>query len=127
MSPDITAVIIRLPRRQILLLSVYVQGSDTEALGLAINKINRVISSEKTRCSVLDVIVAGDFNRHDILWGGTAVSDERQGEAEPIIEMMGAQGLISLLKCGTITRDQGGDASTINLVLVSQSLANTMI
>ena len=40
---------------------------------------------------------------------------------------MGAQGLISLLKCGTITRDQGGDASTIDLVLVSQNLANTMI
>ena len=71
-SSDITAVVIRLPRRQILLLSVYVHGSDTEALRRAINKINQVISSKKTRCSALGVIVAGDFNRHDILWGGTA-------------------------------------------------------
>ena len=73
------------------------------------------------------MIVAGDFNQHNILWGGTAVSDERQGEAEPIIKMMGAQGLISLLKYGIITRDQGGDAFIINLVLVSQSLANIII
>ena len=73
------------------------------------------------------MIVAGDFNRHDILWGGTAVSDERQGEAEPIIKMMGTQGLISSLKCGIIIRDQGGDTSTINLVLISQGLANSII
>ena len=121
------AVIIRLPQRQILLFSVYAQGSDTEALRIAISNINQTISSERTRCSALDVIVAGDFNRHDILWGGTAVSDERQGEAEPIIEMMGTQRLINLLKCGAITRDRGGDASTIDLVLVSHGLANSMI
>ena len=107
--------------------SVYGQGSDTEALRIAISNINQAINSEKTRCSALDMIVTGDFNRHNILWGGIAVSDEGQGEAEPIIEMMTAQGFISLLKCGTVTRDQGGDASTIDLVLVSQGLANLTI
>ena len=60
-SSDITAVVIRLPRRQILLFSVYVQGSDTEALRIAISNIDQAISSEKTRCSALDVIVTGDF------------------------------------------------------------------
>ena len=40
---------------------------------------------------------------------------------------MGTQGLISSLKCGIITRDQGGDTSIINLVLISQGLTNLMI
>ena len=61
------------------------------------------------------MIVAGDFNRHDVLWGEGAVSDERQGEAEPIIEMMSEQGLSSLLKSGIITRSQRGDESTMVL------------
>ena len=73
------------------------------------------------------MIVMSDFNQHNILWGGMAVSDERQGEAKPIIKMMGTQGLISSLKYGIITRDQGGDTSIINLVLISQGLANLMI
>ena len=75
----------------------------------------------------MQIVVAGDFNRRDILWGGAAISGERQGKAKPIIEIMGSHGLSSLLKSGTITRDQGGDASTINLILVSQNLANSVI
>ena len=58
---------------------------------------------------MLEIIIAGDFNRHNTLWGGNTVSDERQGEAEPIIMMMSEQGLTSLLKRGIIIRDQGGD------------------
>ena len=104
-SSDITAAIIRLPLQQILLLSVYAQGSDTEALRLAISNINQTINRERARSSTIQIIVAGDFNRHDILWGGITVSDTRQGEAEPIIEMMGLHGLSSLLKSGTTTRD----------------------
>ena len=125
-SSDITAVIIRLSGHIILLFSVYVQGSDPEALLLATQKISQVISSERSRINTLQVVVAGDFNRQDILWGGEAVSDERQGEAEPIIEMMGEQGLVSLLKRGTITRSQGGNESTIDLTLTTQGLANSM-
>ena len=73
------------------------------------------------------MIIAGDLNRHDILWGGDAVSDERQGEAEPIIEMMSEQGLLSLLKSGTVTRNQGGDKLTINVIFATQLLTNSMI
>ena len=126
-SSDITEVIIKLLKYAILLISVYVQGSDKEALQFVIQSISQLISSERARYSSLEIVVAGDFNRHDVLWGGERVSEERQGEAEPIIEMMGEQGLISLLKSCTITRDQGGDESTINLMPPSQSLANSTI
>ena len=64
---------------------------------------------EKQRVRILEVIIAGDFNRHNTLWGSNTVSEERQGEAEPIIMMISEQGLTSLLKRGIITRDQGED------------------
>ena len=119
-SSDITAVTMRLPQCIVLLMSVYVQGSDPDALELAIQIIKQAISEVKQRNMSTEIIVASDFNRHNILWGGNTASEERQGEAEPIIEMMGEQGLTSLLECGTITRDQGGDESTIDLVLKSR-------
>ena len=42
----------------------------------------------KVRFPQIELIIAGDFNRHDTLWGGTVVRDERRGEAEPILEVM---------------------------------------
>ena len=74
---------------------MYVQGSDAEALRLAISNINQIIDRERARSSTVQIIVAGDFDRHDNLWGGITASDMRQGEAEPIIEMMGLHGLSS--------------------------------
>jgi hypothetical protein len=50
-----------------------------------------------------DVILVGDFNRYDTLWGGDEVTGRRQGEARPIIELMGEYGLYSLLPRGTKT------------------------
>ena len=97
-TSDITAVTVRLPHLSILLFSVYVQCADPDALQIAVQNISQTILREKQRVGRLEVIVAGDFNRHDALWGGNKVSDERQGEAEPIITMMSEQGLISLLK-----------------------------
>jgi hypothetical protein len=47
-----------------------------------------------------DVILAGNFNRHDHLWGGEDGTDRRQGEVEPIIELMEEHNLLSLLPRG---------------------------
>ena len=126
-SSDITAVIIRLPKHTILLFLVYVQGSDTEALRITIQKISQIINGERSKISALEVIIAGDFNRHDVLWGGTRVSNKRQDEAEPITIIMGEQGLNSLLKSGTITTSQGDDKSTINIVVATQGLTDAVV
>ena len=93
----------------------------------AIKMISQAVTKEKNRCHRLEIIVTGDFNRHDVLWGGNAVTDERQGEAKPIIDIMGNLGLISLLRSGTITRIQGEEKSTINLVLTTHGLTNARI
>jgi hypothetical protein len=36
----------------------------------------------------VEVVIGGDFNRHDQLWGGDDVSLVRQGEADRIIDLM---------------------------------------
>ncbi len=36
----------------------------------------------------LELILTGDFNRWDVLWGGDKItSHSRQGEGQPIVEM----------------------------------------
>ena len=71
--------------------------------------------------------MAGDFNRHNTLWGGTAVRDKRRGEAKPILDIMETFLLISLLPSGTVTRRQGDKELTINLILFTAKLAEATI
>jgi hypothetical protein len=75
---------------------------------------------------VVDVILAGDFNQHDQLWGGDDVSLARQGEADPIIDLMNDCCLKSLLGRGTKTWQGSHSETTIDLILASEDLAATM-
>ncbi|KAK6810408.1 hypothetical protein RU639_013833, partial [Aspergillus parasiticus] len=92
---------------------------------LAITKVRRDTGA------VVEVLIVGDFNRHDQLWGGDDVSLERQGEADPIIDLMNEFALSSLLKRGTKTWQGGGQGgnyeSTIDLVLASENLTGSMV
>ncbi|KAF6525889.1 hypothetical protein HZS61_011684 [Fusarium oxysporum f. sp. conglutinans] len=73
------------------------------------------------------LILAGDFNRHDQMWGRDDVSVERQGEADPIIDLMNDFMLRSLLRRGTKTWQSGDYETTIDLVLASEELADANI
>ncbi|KAI2946871.1 hypothetical protein CBS147323_11233 [Aspergillus niger] len=81
--------------------------------------------------AVVEVLIMGDFNRHDQFWGGDDVSLGRQGEADPIIDLMNEYALSSLLKRGTKTWHGGGYSgdceSTIDLVLASDNLTDSVI
>lgn len=69
------------------MVSVYVEVQNTEALLDSINKLHQLINETRNRIGTrVDVILAGDFNRHDQLWGGDDVSQNRQGEADPIVK-----------------------------------------
>ena len=127
-SPDMTAALIRLPERLLLVASVYVQGIDAEALTEACDNLRKVITDTRRDAGrVIDVVVAGDFNRHDQLWGGEDVSLVRQGEADQIIDLMSEFVLSSLLPRGTKTWQGGNHESTIDLVLASEDLANSRV
>jgi ribonuclease HI len=131
-SPDLTAVVIRFPERLIFMASVYVEGGDASALDDACDHLRKAITEvQRDSGTVVEVMVVGDFNRHDQLWGGDDVSLTRQGEAEPIIDIMNEFSLSSLLKRGTKTWHGGGQTgdceSTIDLVLASENLTDSMV
>jgi hypothetical protein len=119
-SLDITAVMVRLPNRPIMVASIYVPGCDPQALRSTCNKLRNAITNIRRKAgTAVEVAIVGDFNRHDQLWGGDDVSLERQGEADPIIELMSEFSLSSLLPRGTKTWHNGEHDTTIDLVLAS--------
>ncbi len=73
----------------------------------------------------LELIVCGDFNRWDTLWGGDHLaSHSRQGEGRSIVEFISDLDLQLLLPRGTITylgNSRGGE-STIDLVMATNRL-----
>lgn len=88
-SPDITAAIVRFSDRVVLVASVYVPGGDARAMKEACENIHEAVAKVRGGTGMaVDVVLVGDFNRHDQLWGGDDVSSERQGEADPIIDLM---------------------------------------
>ncbi|RKL00430.1 hypothetical protein BFJ70_g17447, partial [Fusarium oxysporum] len=127
-SPDVTAAVIRLPDRLVFTASVYVPGGDAQALQDICTKLRKAIREVRRRSGrAVDIILAGDFNRHDQMWGGDDVAVERQGEADPIIDLMNDFMLRSLLRRGTKTRQSGDYETTIDLVLASEELADANI
>ncbi|KAJ5860661.1 uncharacterized protein N7529_007971 [Penicillium soppii] len=131
-SPDLTAAVIRLPERRILIASAYVEGGNAAALNDVCDHLRKAITKvRRDSGTVVEIMIMGDFNRHDQLWGGDEVSSVRQGEAESIIDLMNEFGLSSLLKRGTKTWHGGGYSgdceSTIDLVLASENLTDSMI
>jgi hypothetical protein len=65
-SSDLTAALVRLPCQSILVVSVYVEVQDEQALIDTTNKLRQLIVETRQRIGTrVDVILAGDFNRHD--------------------------------------------------------------
>ena len=64
-SADLTVALLRLPDRAVLLASVYVEELNGAALSEPVMLLDMAISSAQRRGGPrLDVVVAGDFNRH---------------------------------------------------------------
>jgi Reverse transcriptase (RNA-dependent DNA polymerase)/Endonuclease-reverse transcriptase len=128
-STDLTAALVEVGRREILVISVYIPPKISrtdrelhESL-LLINKI--VTETRRTQREKIELIIAGDFNRHDQLWGGDhIVNTDRQGEAEEIIQLMADLDLQSPVPRGITTWQSRSDAkeSTIDLMLVTPEL-----
>jgi endonuclease/exonuclease/phosphatase family metal-dependent hydrolase len=133
-SSDITAVLIEMEFRKILVASVYVPARgnvEDTALSRRLEHLRRVVQDTRRQCApqAAEVFLAGDFNRHDQLWGGDAVGPKpAQGEGMPIIDFMVDHQLESLLPRGTITYEGSLERrTTIDLVLASTSLANDRV
>lgn len=73
------------------------------------------------------MLITGDFNRHDQLWGGDEISPRRQGKATLIIDIMSDHSLSSLLPRGTITWQNRRHKSTVDLVLANEGLSSSVV
>lgn len=132
-SSDITAVLMSIGGRHILVFSIYVprreDGPDNPLLG-HLRQIHDTVQQTQRDLvpAALDVMIGGDFNRHDPLWcGSQPISSHRQGEGQPILELMADLDLHNLLPRGIITYESGGHASTIDLALASDNLAGNVV
>ena len=132
-SHDITALIVKLGDRRILVFSVYVSPSTEDVedpLPRRLRMIRDIVAQVEREEAphLVETIAAGDFNRHDQLWGGDQVAcSRRQGEGEAIIEMMTDLHLHSLLPRGTITYEGAVGQSTIDLILASDDLTDDVM
>ena len=130
---DVTALLTRTGERRILVFSIYVaktQDAANDPLPRLVSAIRDTIAKvERLEAPhPVEIIIAGDFNRHDQLWGGDRVAySPRQGEGEAILEMMADLNLQSLLPRGTITYESALGQSTIDLVLASEGLAEVVM
>ncbi|EXL64862.1 hypothetical protein FOPG_18892 [Fusarium oxysporum f. sp. conglutinans race 2 54008] len=67
--------------KQALVVSVYVAGKDEEALRTAMRQLHTTIASLRSSTGKrTDIMIAGDFNRHDQLWGGGGATMWRAGD-----------------------------------------------
>ncbi len=61
-----TAAILRLPDRRALVVSVYMLKQDPQALRSACDDLRKIIiDTRRNAGTAVDVVIAGDFNRHD--------------------------------------------------------------
>lgn len=74
-SADITAIAIRLDQRRIIVVSVYIPAYNTRKtkeenrikLETRLNLINQLAQEELLRNPHVELLIAGDFNRHNSL------------------------------------------------------------
>lgn len=125
---DVTVADIRLPERLVFMASVYVPGGDAQTLRDMCSKLGRAITEvRRSPGRMVDVVITGAFNRHDQMWGGDDITAARQGEVNPIIDLINHFMLRSLLRCGTKTCQRGDYETTLGLILASEEFANVNI
>lgn len=133
-SPDIAAIAVQLDQRRIVVISVYIpdyssrrtREKNRQKPESRLSLINRLAQEELLYDPRTEFFIAGDFNRHNPLWGGSSVrSGLRQEESTPIIDFMAELSLESLLPTGTVTYEGSqGQTSTIDLTLATPQLAS---
>jgi ribonuclease HI len=95
--------------------------SEPSPIPEVIRSIHR--SKEETREN--QHVIVGDFNLHHPRWGGAGA--RRSKEAGTLIEGMEREDMEILLPRGTITRIEGGNKTTIDLVVATRNVGDTLI
>jgi ribonuclease HI len=124
-GPDVTAVRLETPTGAILVFSVYVppigstRRSAEEEMQSVLTAIQTTLN-EQGPADNMGVIIAGDFNRQDPLWGGDLIRPHLVGDAASLIAFMQEHRLQSHLRRGTPTYwsvNKPGSRTTLDLTL----------
>lgn len=132
-SSDITAAVITTRAGPLFIASVYIPGRNRnsyteqdlhESATTRLSALSQSVRAAKVKYGdMLPMVVGGDFNRHDPVWGGHNIPQAQySGEGEPILNWMHRQDVFSALPSGTITCLKGHFGTTIDLMLVSHCL-----
>lgn len=119
-SDDITAITLQRANRSILVASVYVpcvtynREEDKQQLVARMQDVQRIIENKKTTDPELDILVAGDFNRYDSLWGESHVALEQDKEKGPNSDFLEHNTLQVLTPRGMVTWERNEHVSTID-------------
>jgi hypothetical protein len=93
-SADLTAAVLQLLDRAVMVVSVYVEGKNTDALASTVTELhNLIVRFRSGRGTGTEVILVGDFNQHDQLWGGDDISPTKQGKADLLMDFMSKHSL----------------------------------
>jgi exonuclease III len=88
----------------------------------AIRSLERLLNGAIDR----EHIIIGDFNLHHAIWGGS-INQRIEYEREELIRIMDTHSLTSLLEPGTVTYEEHGHSSTIDLSLATTNLVGRRI
>ena len=87
-SADITAVVAHVGGRMLVIVSVYIpdlssstrtREENLEELSIRLHAIDELVQRERLRDPHTEVVVAGDFNRHNPMWGGSHIESTKTG------------------------------------------------
>jgi exonuclease III len=79
---DITAVVAHVGGRKLVIVSVYIpdlslltrtREENLEELGIRLHTIDELVQRKRLRDPHTEIVVTGDFNRHNPLWGGSHI------------------------------------------------------
>jgi hypothetical protein len=92
-SSDLTAIIALQGQEILLIISAYIEyqantRQNRYILEQSLQYIQATLQKVQETKPNTKLILAGNFNRHDILWGGQRAFGDRQGEAEPILQFI---------------------------------------
>ncbi|OOQ82702.1 putative reverse transcriptase [Penicillium brasilianum] len=121
-SRDCQEIHIKIDEAELRLINIYNDRQQATALGILQNIL---LPSGMHRQQEVSYLVLGDFNLHHPVWGGDDAL--RDAKAEDLLDLMEMAGLDSWLAPGTVTRDQAGSQSTIDLVLASYALREQIL
>ncbi len=121
-NPDLCHIHLNIPRiGKLHVHNIYNPVASSNSHLGQLPKLEQVIASFPSQ----EHIILGDFNLHHPVWGG--IEARNDNNAENLLALVEQHGLHLLLKPGTVTYDEAGCQSTIDLIFCFHTIFSSLI